>query len=79
VTIKVRYFAKLKAEAGTGFETIETQASTVSALWEELAERHRFSLSSALIRAAQDDEFCSWDSSLVFGSEVVFMPPVAGG
>jgi molybdopterin converting factor small subunit len=79
VTVTVRYFAKLKEEAGLGSETVETSAATVSELWEDLRRRHPFSLAADLIRAAQDDEFCSWDAPLVPGVEVVLMPPVAGG
>jgi molybdopterin converting factor small subunit len=79
VTITVRYFAKLKEEAGCGLETLETEATTVADLWSDLALRHGFTLAPALIRAAQDDEFCPWDAPLTEGAEVVFMPPVAGG
>lgn len=79
MTITIRYFARLKEEAGTGRETVESTARTVAELWTEAALRHRFTLAPDLIRAAQADEFCPWDAPLVPGTEVVFMPPVAGG
>lgn len=79
MTVRVRYFAKLREEAGLGSETFETAASTVAELWSEATQRHGFTLAADLIRAAQDEEFCAWDSPLVPGQEVVFMPPVAGG
>lgn len=79
MTVRIRYFARLKEEAGTSVETVETRAATVAELWTEVALRHRFTLTSDLIRAAQNDEFCSWEAPLTAGTEVVFMPPVAGG
>lgn len=77
--VTVRYYARLKEEAGCTQETRETSAATVSALWNEVAEAHGFTLEARLIKAAQADEFCAWDAPLVPGALVVFMPPVAGG
>jgi len=79
VILTIRYFAKLKEEAGRAFETVETTAATVAELWEDRARHHGFTLAADLVRAAQADEFCPWDAALVPGTEVVFMPPVAGG
>jgi molybdopterin converting factor small subunit len=79
VTVTIRYYARLKEEAGRSQETVETQATTVDALWTEAASRHGFTLEAGLIKAAQADEFCAWSAPLVPGALVVFMPPVAGG
>ena len=79
MTVTVRYYASLREEAGLTEETLETQATTISALWDELTGRHPFTLEARLIKAAQGDEFCSWEAPLVAGARVVFMPPVAGG
>jgi len=79
MTVTVRYYARLKEEAGVSHETLETSALTVAELWTLLAKRHGFTLEARLIKAAQDDEFCPWDTPLVPGALVVFMPPVAGG
>ena len=79
MTVTVRYFAKLREEAGTDRETVQTTAATVAQLWDEAAVRHGFGLPADTIRAAQDDEFCAWDAPLAPGAQVVFMPPVAGG
>ena len=79
MTVTVRYYARLKEEAGMSRETLETEAATIEALWVELTARHGFTLEAKLIKAAQDDEFCPWDSPLISGALVVFMPPVAGG
>ena len=79
MTITVRYYARLKEEAGVAQETLTTPATTVGELWIEVSARHGFTLEARLIKAAQADEFCPWDASLVPGALVVFMPPVAGG
>jgi molybdopterin converting factor small subunit len=79
MTVTIRYYARLKEEAGVGQETFDTEAATIDALWADVAARHRFTLEADLIRAAQADEFCSWTAALVPGQLIVFMPPVAGG
>lgn len=79
MTVTVRYYARLKEEAGLSEETLETTATTVDALWAEVASKHRFALEARLIKAAQADEFCPWDAKLIPGALIVFMPPVAGG
>lgn len=76
--VTVRYYARLREEAGLASETLETSATTVAQLWDEVSTRHGFTLGVDLIKAAQDDEFCPWDEALRPGT-VVFMPPVAGG
>lgn len=79
MTVTVRYYARLREEAGLAQEVVDTPATTVAGLWDHLAARHGFTLDAGLIRAAQADEFCRWDAPLVAGALVVFMPPVAGG
>jgi molybdopterin synthase sulfur carrier subunit len=79
LTVTIRYFARLREEAGTDREVVQTQAATISELWTEAAGRHSFTLAAEQIRASQDDEFCPWNAPLSRGTEVVFMPPVAGG
>ena len=79
MSVTIRYYARLKEEAGLAQETIETAANTVKDLWSEVSARHGFTLEANLIKAAQADEFCAWDAPLVPGALVVFMPPVAGG
>ena len=79
MTIHVRYFAKLREEAGTGRETVTTEARVVSQLWEQLLQKHGFTLDADHVKAAQNDEFCAWDAALSENVEVAFMPPVAGG
>lgn len=79
MTVTVRYFAKLKEESGTAMEAIETTARTVGDLWVELKGKYQFTLGPPLVLVAQADDFCDWESELIPGQEVAFMPPVSGG
>lgn len=78
-TVQVQYFAMLRDEAGCGEETVATMASTAAALYDELRSRRGFTLDRARLRVALNGDFAAWDSPLVDGARVVFMPPFAGG
>ncbi len=77
--IKVRYFALLREERGLEFEELETTASTLNELYQELTNRYRFSFETTGLAVSQDDTFAAWSDSLIDGATVVFIPPVAGG
>jgi molybdopterin converting factor subunit 1 len=77
--IQVRFFAALRAQAGTAVETVETSAPTVAALYQEMVALKHLSLPREQVRAAVYDEFVSWDTALSPGACVAFMPPVSGG
>lgn len=77
--VKIQYFALLREERGLSSEVHQTMAPTVAELYEELRRVHGFSLPAASLRAAVNDEFCSWDSQIQDSASVVFIPPVAGG
>jgi len=79
MTVQIRYYALLQDQAGQTQETRQTNAVTVADLWDELAAAYAFTLDAELVRAAINDEFCSWDEPLTNNCLVVFMPPVAGG
>jgi molybdopterin converting factor subunit 1 len=78
-TLHVQYYAILREQAGKSAETVETQAQTAAALYDELAGRYAFTLGRAQLRVAVNDEFCDWSTPLAPGCHVVFIPPVAGG
>jgi sulfur-carrier protein len=78
-SVKVRYFALLREERGLAEETIETAAETLLDLYEELKARHAFALSADRLRVAVGDEFVAFDTSIKDNSEIIFVPPVAGG
>lgn len=81
--IEVLYFAWVRERIGLPRETIETSASTVAELIEELAAREdryaaAFSDTSAL-RAAVDQELVPFDTPLAGVRQVAFFPPMTGG
>lgn len=77
--VRVQYFAILREEAGASEETVETAAPTLADLYDELAERHGFSLSRERLKVVANEEFDEWTRTVRDGDTVVFIPPVAGG
>lgn len=81
--INVMYFAWVRERIGVPSEQVETNASTVSALVEELKAREEryaaaFEDVSAL-RVALDQELTDFDAPLDGVREVAFFPPMTGG
>lgn len=79
----VLYFAWVRERIGLPREEIETTASTVAELVEELRGREEryavaFSDLSAL-RVAVDQKLSDFDASLKGVREVAFFPPMTGG
>ncbi len=81
--VQVRYFASIREAIGQGSEPVQTQATTVGALRDELISRggaHASSLArGTAVRAALDQALCDDTSMLHEGCEVAFFPPVTGG
>ncbi|HYL07048.1 MAG TPA: molybdopterin converting factor subunit 1 [Candidatus Udaeobacter sp.] len=81
VAIKVRFFARLREQAGTESESVEVKSgSSVSEVYEALRRRHP-SLEPDLkaVRPAVNQQFSEWDAIVSDGDEVAFIPPVSGG
>ncbi len=78
-TIRLRYFALLREQRGLSEENIRTELATVRDLYDELRQRHGFTLPGERLRVAVDGEFAPWHTPLRDGAELVFIPPVAGG
>lgn len=81
--MEIVYFAWVRERIGLPKERIETNASTVMQLVEELRAREEryglaFSDLSAL-RVALDQELSDFDASLEGVREVAFFPPMTGG
>jgi molybdopterin synthase sulfur carrier subunit len=81
--IDVMYFAWVRERIGLPRERIETRATTVAELVQELRGREEryvaaFSDLSAL-RVALDQELSSFDAPLAGVREVAFFPPMTGG
>lgn len=79
----VVYFAWVRERIGLPKERVETEASTVMQLVEELRAREdryamAFSDLSAL-RVALDQELSDFDAALDGVREVAFFPPMTGG
>lgn len=78
-TLRVQYYAILREQAGRSEETIDTNAATPAALYDELRQRHSFQLGTSQLKVALNSEFSDWQAPLRHGDTVVFIPPVAGG
>jgi molybdopterin converting factor subunit 1 len=78
-TVEILYFGALREQRGCAEEHLETAAATPEELFEELRDRHGFSLTRPSLRVAVNDEFGSWQEPIQEGDRVVFIPPVAGG
>ena len=81
--MQVLYFAWVRERVGLPKEQVETKATTVLELVEELRSREEryavaFSDLSAL-RVALDQELSEFETSLEGVDEVAFFPPMTGG
>ena len=79
----VLYFAWVRERIGLPKEAVETRATTVRELIEELRSREdryaaAFEDLSAL-RVAVDQELTDFDADLTRAREVAFFPPMTGG
>ncbi|MBP0483671.1 molybdopterin converting factor subunit 1 [Sagittula salina] len=81
--MQVLYFAWVRERIGLAKEIVDTQATTVMALVEELRAREEryaaaFEDLSAL-RVAVDQDLADFDTPLAGVREVAFFPPMTGG
>ncbi|WP_350657578.1 MoaD/ThiS family protein [Psychrobacter sp. S1-30-MNA-CIBAN-0213] len=80
MNINVLYFASLADEANCQQETVSVQQSTsLTELYQQLSQKHRFSRPQAELRVAVNDYFAKWTDQINDGDSVVFITPVAGG
>ena len=81
--IEILYFAWVRERIGLPREKIETTATTVAELIEELrAREERYDLAFSdlkSLRVALDQELSSFEASLAGVREVAFFPPMTGG
>jgi molybdopterin synthase sulfur carrier subunit len=81
--IQLRYFASIREALGTGSESVDTQATTLAALRDELVARGG-AYADALapgkaVRVALNQAMSDGSAALTEGAEVGFFPPVTGG
>ena len=81
--IDVLYFAWVRERIGLPRERIETSATTVAGLIDELRLREdRYAAAFAdlsALRVAVDQELSGFDAPLHGAREVAFFPPMTGG
>jgi molybdopterin synthase sulfur carrier subunit len=79
----VLYFAWVRERIGLPRETVETSATSVMGLVEELRAREdRYAAAFAdvsALRVAIDQELSDFDAPLNGAREVAFFPPMTGG
>lgn len=79
----VLYFAWVRERIGIAREDIQTTATTVAELVEELkAREERYEAAFAdlsALRVATDQELTDFDAPLAGVREVAFFPPMTGG
>lgn len=76
--ITIEFYAQLRDEAKENHITHDFQGPAIE-LWEMMRKRFSFSLDRQSLSLAINDEFVNWQSNIVDGDKVVFIPPVAGG
>ncbi len=83
MSVTVLYFAWLRERIGLARENVQTEASTVADLVDELRKREeRYALAFsdlASVRVAVDQELTGFDAPLAGVREVAFFPPMTGG
>lgn len=83
MSVTILYFAWLRERIGLPRETVETSATTVTELVEELrAREERYALAFSdlkAVRVALDQELSDFDAPLAGVREVAFFPPMTGG
>jgi molybdopterin synthase sulfur carrier subunit len=81
--VHIKYFASIREDVGGGAESLETNASTVAALRDELIARGEGYAESLArgraVRVALNQTLCDESAALLEGAEVAFFPPVTGG
>ena len=80
MVINVLYFASLADEANCHEEKVTVpQSTSLTELYEQLRQKHRFSRPQSELRVAVNDYFVKWTDEIYDGDSVVFITPVAGG
>ena len=81
--VQLRYFAAIREAVGTGSDTLDTQATTLSALRAELVARGGAYADvlapGRAVRVALNQAMSEESTPLTEGAEVGFFPPVTGG
>ena len=79
--VKVLFFGRLRELSGISEEpTSVPQGATLADLFAAYADRFPIlgGFRSSLV-ASRNQEFAAWDTPIVAGDEIAFLPPVSGG
>lgn len=81
--IQIKYFASIREAVGQGSEALDTSATDLRTLRDELIARggpYAEALARGkTVRLALNQTLCDESAALVEGAEVAFFPPVTGG
>jgi sulfur-carrier protein len=81
--ITVKYFASIREDLGIAHETVDSNASTLGALRDELLARGggygQALARDRAVRLALNQVMADDAAALTDGAEVAFFPPVTGG
>lgn len=81
--VTVKYFASIREAIGAGSEQLETSATTLTGLRDELLAmgggRAESLARDKSVRLALNQVMCDESVALTDGAEVAFFPPVTGG
>jgi molybdopterin synthase sulfur carrier subunit len=81
--VQVKYFASIREAMGVSGESVETNASTLAQLRDELATRAGAAglalARGRAVRIALNQVMSDESAALADGAEVAFFPPVTGG
>ncbi|HEV2140773.1 MAG TPA: molybdopterin converting factor subunit 1 [Candidatus Dormibacteraeota bacterium] len=81
VAVRVRFFARLREQAGLEIEVLHIAVgSTLAEVYEAMRIKHpALEADRAAVRGAINQEFADWNAVVANGDEVAFIPPVSGG
>ncbi len=81
--VNLKYFASIREAIGQGSESVNTPATTLKALRDELIARGgayaEVLAHGRAVRMAMNQDLCEESVALSEGCEVAFFPPVTGG
>ncbi len=81
--VNVKFFASIRESIGQGQEVVDTQATTLAALRDEMIARGgayaECLARGKAVRMALNQVMALESSALPQGAEVAFFPPVTGG
>ncbi len=80
IPVQILYFGLLAERRGLGEEErCIAPGGSARVLYEELDREYGLMLRVEHLRVAINDDFAEWDTLLLAGDRVAFLPPMSGG